>query len=48
MPKQNTVTISKDEYDSLKKKAAFAEDVLLQLDRSLNDIKEGRMRKAVH
>lgn len=48
MPAQNVVTISKEEYDSLKRKAAFAEDVLLQLDSSLRDIKEGRIRKAVH
>jgi len=48
MPKQNTITILKDDYVSLKKKAAFAEDVLLQLESSLMDVKEGRIRKALH
>ncbi len=43
-----TVTISKEEYLSLKKKAEFAEDVLLQLEASLKDIELGRIKKAVH
>lgn len=40
-----TVTISKEEYKRLKKKAGFADDLLLQLEGSLQDIKAGRIKK---
>ncbi len=43
-----TVTIPKGEYMALKKKAALADDVLLQLAGSLKDIASGKIRKAVH
>ncbi len=43
-----TVVVSKQKYDLLKKKAAFAEDVLLQLKSSLKDIKNGKIKKALH
>ena len=43
-----TVTISKDEYGVLKKKASFADDVLLQLEASLRDAEAGRVKTAEH
>ena len=43
-----TVTIPKEEYKSLKKKACFADDVLVQLESSLKDIDAGRIKPAVH
>lgn len=43
-----TVTISKEKYKSLVKKAEFADDVLLQLESSLRDIEAGRIKKAIH
>jgi hypothetical protein len=43
-----TVTISKEKYNSLLKKAQIADDILGQMDRSLKDIETGRIRKAVH
>ncbi len=45
---QETVTIPKEEYESLKKKASFADDILLQLDSSLKDIEAGRVKPAAH
>lgn len=48
MAKQETVTVSKQEYEALKKKAVIADDILLQLDRSLDDIKHGRIKKFSH
>ena len=42
------VTISKAEYVSLKKKAEFVDDVLLQLDASLHDAEKGKIKKAIH
>lgn len=42
------ITIPKEEYNSLKKKAIVADDVLLQLESSLRDIKNGKIKKAVH
>ena len=48
MNKQETVTILKEEYASLKKKAELADDVLLQLESSLKDIKNGKIKKALH
>ena len=38
-----TVIISKKEYTRLKKKAAIADDVILQLKKSFQDIREGRV-----
>ena len=48
MVKQDTVTVSKEEYASLKRKAAIADDILLQLEASLRDIQNGRIKKAEH
>ena len=45
---QDTVTIPKEEYASLKKKASFADDVLLQLDSSLKDMEANRVKPAAH
>ena len=45
---QDTVTIPKEEYDSLKRKAIFADDVLLQLNSSLKDIEADRVKPAAH
>ncbi|MBI2546570.1 hypothetical protein HYV81_05305 [Candidatus Woesearchaeota archaeon] len=42
---QNTVTIPKEEYQRLKKKAKIADDALIQLQLSLEDIKHGRISK---
>ena len=38
-----TITIPKTEYETLKKKAELDEDLLIQLIRGLEDIKEGRI-----
>ena len=43
--KQETITISKDEYNKLKKKAAVADDIIVQLESSLRDAEEGRIRR---
>ncbi|MDD5163668.1 MAG: hypothetical protein PHD95_05685 [Candidatus ainarchaeum sp.] len=43
-----TVTIAKSEYDYLKKKADFADDILCQLESSLEDIQAGRIKAASH
>lgn len=40
-----TITISRDEYTRLKKKAALAEDLLVQLENSFQDMREGRVKK---
>ncbi len=40
-----TVCISKEEYISLKKKEAIADDILLQLDASLKDLEAGRIKR---
>lgn len=45
---QKTITILKQEYDSLKRKASFADDALLQLENSLRDAQSGRVREARH
>jgi len=45
---QDTVTIPKEEYDSLKKKASLADDILLQLESSLKDIEAGKVKPAAH
>ena len=39
-----TITISKEEYDFLKKKAEIDENLLVSLVKGLEDIKAGRMR----
>lgn len=41
---QKTVTIPKEEYDSLKKKASLADDVLLQLESSLKNVESGKVK----
>ena len=41
-----TVTITKEEYDMLKKKEEIADDVIFQLSRSLSDMKKGRIKKS--
>lgn len=39
-----TITIPKEEYESLKKKAEIDEDLLLSLVRGLEDIRAGRIK----
>ncbi|MBU2100052.1 hypothetical protein KKG83_04260 [Candidatus Micrarchaeota archaeon] len=43
-----TIVISKHKYYFLKKKASFADNVLLQLKASLQDIEQGKVKPAVH
>ena len=43
--KQETVTIPKEEYTKLKKKAEIADDIILQLESSLKDAEAGRIRR---
>ena len=43
--KQETITISKDEYNKLKKKAAVADDIIVHLESSLKDAEAGRIRR---
>ena len=43
--KQETITLPKEEYEKLKKKAEIADDALLQLKLSLEDLKHGRVSK---
>lgn len=45
---ERTITISKEKYDSIKKKAEFADNVLAQLESSLEAIQRGKIRKAIH
>jgi hypothetical protein len=40
-----TMTISAEEYTQLKKKEKVADDLLLQLESSLNDLKTGKVKK---
>lgn len=40
-----TVTISKEEYLRLKKKAALADDVVVQLEKSFQDMRKGKVSK---
>ena len=40
-----TITITMDEYDRLKKKAEIADDIVYQLEMSLKDAEAGRIRK---
>lgn len=41
----DTVTISKEEYLRLKKKAALADDVVTQLEKSFQDMRKGKVSK---
>jgi len=43
-----TITIMKEEYNLLKRKAYLADDVLLQLKASLEDIETGRIKPFDH
>ena len=40
-----TITITKEEYEKLKKKAEIADDALIQLKLSLEDLRHGRVSK---
>ena len=40
-----TVCIPQEEYTLLQKKKAIADDLLLQLDSSLNDLESGKIHK---
>ncbi|MBN1502296.1 hypothetical protein JW930_02025 [Candidatus Woesearchaeota archaeon] len=40
-----SVTIPVEEYNMLKKKAEIADDILIQLDSSLKDLKAGRIKR---
>ena len=40
-----SVSISVEEYDKLKRKAAIADDVLLQLEASLKDLEAGKVKR---
>ena len=40
----NSVTISKEEYKDLKKKAEANKDLLVQLVKGLEDVREGRIK----
>ena len=42
---QQLITISKEEYENLKKKAEIVDDALLQLKLSLEDLRHGRVSK---
>jgi hypothetical protein len=42
---QETITISKAEYERLKKKAEIADDAVVQLKLSLEDLRHGRVSK---
>ena len=41
---QGTVTLTKEEYKELKKKASLGEDLLIKLVRGLEDIRAGRIK----
>lgn len=43
--RQETITIAREEYEKLKKKAEIADDALLQLKLSLEDLRHGRVSK---
>ena len=43
--KQETITIPKEAYNKLKKKAEIADDMILQLESSLRDAEAGRIRR---
>jgi len=43
--KTETITVPKEEYEKLKKKAEIADDALVQLKMSLEDMRHGRISK---
>ena len=43
--KSETITITREKYEKLKKKAEIADDALVQLKLSLEDLKHGRVSK---
>ena len=43
--KSETIIITKEEYEKLKKNAEIADDALVQLKLSLEDLKHGRVSK---
>ena len=43
--KQETITISKEEYNKLKKKAEISDDAVVQLKLGLEDLRHGRVSK---
>jgi len=45
MMEQGFISISKEEYDILKKKAEIADDAIVQLKLSLEDLRHGRVSK---
>ena len=42
---QETITIPREEYNKLKKKAEIADDAIVQLKLSLEDLRHGRVSK---
>ena len=42
---QEIITLSKEEFEKLKKKAAIADDAIVQLNLSLEDMRNGRISK---
>jgi len=40
-----TVTITREEYDKLKKKSEIDEELVAKIKRSLEDVKAGRIRE---
>ncbi|MFH0876066.1 MAG: hypothetical protein V1859_09080 [archaeon] len=40
-----SINIPLDEYNSLKKKAELADDLLVQLENSVNDLKSGKIKR---
>lgn len=42
---EDTVTISKEEYEILKRSSSIDSDLLMQLIKSLKDVKCGRIRR---
>ncbi len=40
-----SISISVDEYEQLKKKAEIADDLVLQIESSARDVKAGRLKK---
>ncbi len=43
--RQELITIPKVEYEKLKKRAEIADDILLQLKASLEDMRHGKVRR---
>ncbi|MEK6872237.1 MAG: hypothetical protein AABX16_05010 [Nanoarchaeota archaeon] len=42
---QETITLSREDFEKLKKKAAIADDAIVQLNLSLEDMRNGRLSK---